>query len=219
MAARGWHQRRHQRTSVNGKEFLAGSKVEKQQENKSIQDCKYSLWQNEGCEYLVHETRSAENAESILNSGKFITGQNKNILDGVYAIRKEWYTGNIRGGTALKIKIKPETKVFDNGADRPMEALVGLGNTAFSTLWAKIMSTINDKYSNLIEQAQTINDTRNLSNLWGEAVEDLGHNLDTRAKFMQLLKNELLSCRVGVYQNGGETTIIDLNAIESIERL
>lgn len=183
--------------------------------------------------YLIHTT-DREDANKILNEG-FELSKNEFILNGIYSIADKWYERSLfsfKDSVPLKIEIDDNAIYGDNGAERPMDAIRGTGNKGFSILWANIMSEINPKYNQLVKIANKIegnyrdkgfskesfkNDED--AKLMDEAVDDVLDNNEIRKEFQKRLRDKLIKQNIDVYQNGGETIIINPKVIKNVSIL
>lgn len=161
--------------------------------------------------YLVHESGSAENRQSILQSG-FNYTTNPNILRGIYAVPDEWYKP-LGIGYPVKIYTKRGTRIFDNGADRPMSALRGIGTVKFNEVYVGILNQLGYDlpYSDRDENWNWYR--RNEG-----PIEKFLDNWEDRKKYQRGLRKFLVGNDYKVYINGGEVIIVNKTCIDRVEK-
>jgi hypothetical protein len=153
--------------------------------------------------YLVHEARSKEAMESILQT-RFKVGTNPVILKGVYTVPDIWYKGCFLGNDTcypIKIFTSRTANYYDNGADRPMDTLLCRGD--LDPEYVAFHKQLLKKQGYVLRSA-----------------EDAYNWLDNRKNHRQwasALQKWLADRDVDIFQNGGETIILNLSCIEKIE--
>lgn len=160
---------------------------------------------------LIHSVKNPEDKQSILQNG-FLVGQNDFILKGIYTVPDVWYGGNIRARqeTIIQIYTKKNTRVYDSGADRPIDSLRGIGSLKFNLLYCKILKKL--KYNLL---PASIDEDYNWYKKNAEVIEKFLDDSSARKLYQKLLFNELIK-KYDVYINGGELIIINPECIEEM---
>jgi len=165
--------------------------------------------------YLIHDTDSEENRRNILEHG-FEYSSNPNILKGIYTQPDDWYISTGKG-FPIKIYTRKNTRIFDNGVDRPMDSLRGLGNIEFNKVYVDILNKLGYKVSYAKKDGDYIWFHEN-----EKVIEEfIGRpaNWDSRQKYQRLLYEFLIDNNYDVYINGGEIIIVNEVCIDKLEKI
>ena len=168
--------------------------------------------------YLIHLARSTDDRESIMKNG-FELGRNDIILRGVYTRPKKWmstgeFKNSIESKKGLEIMTRPDAKVFDNGCDRPMDALYGYSE---SPKFRKIYKEFLNKLGFKIDKIDP--------NKGGRGDPERERYIDdheARKKFQKMLYDWLQTNGYSLYVNGGEIIIVNPQkaiALDGVKRL
>jgi hypothetical protein len=149
---------------------------------------------------FIHETNE-EDAKSILENG-FRPNKNEVITNGVYTIPQKWKDTKVgRGGVELKIKLKPNKKIFWTDSNRPMDFEIGYGNKFFVKLYKKLNKGEISPYEAYI--------VRGDRELWFEK----------KAVFSRKMENWLKENNYVGIQQGGEVVLTDLSGFTITNKL
>jgi hypothetical protein len=152
---------------------------------------------------LIHVARSLEDKKSIMKKG-FEIGRNTFILKGIYTRPYHWLDktdfsdGSLKNG--IRIYTRPDAKVFDNGCDRPMDALFGNGTPQYRKVYKEILNKLGYKVKIKPSDNQGRGDPER---------ERFLDDKESRPKFMSMYYDWLKDNNYSLVVNGGEIIIID----------
>ena len=168
---------------------------------------------------LLHTARSTADTRAILRKG-FETGRNPNIFAGVYTFPIVWVEPQGPPKNLLDVRLKMDAVFLETGAERPMDAIHGMGSKAWNAAWVYVLNSMGYEFA-LAKKKDDVAWYRKHQDQIDYFFEGPGdeHRWKERQQYVRGMENLLKRCKVDALIQGGELIILNTKKIASVRKL